>query len=120
ARHDLPSGPGVPLPELAVLLARLHVCASARGASRLKIRGGETAVWQRDDRVEPDRLGRDGAAHPGPSPPLPAPAPPQPFDRLPAAMMDDVQRMEGAPAGAQRQTVRPEFVFLSRINRART
>src|SRR2546430_6733731 len=52
AWHDLPPCRGVPLPELAVFLAGLHVGASARGASRLKIRRRKAAFRQRNDRVQ--------------------------------------------------------------------
>src|SRR5206468_13130514 len=61
ARHDLPPGPGVPLPELAVRLAGLHVRSSTRRTSRLKIRRREAAFGQRNDRIQSDRLRRNGA-----------------------------------------------------------
>ena len=107
----------MPLPELAVFLAGLHVGASARGASRLKIRRREAAFRQRNDRVQADRLGRDGTAHPSQRRRLPTRVELENLDRLPVAVMDNVQRMDRVPARTEEQTVRPELVFLFRIDR---
>ena len=120
ARHDLPPRPRVPLPELAVLLAGLHVGPAARRPSRLKVRRREAAFRQRHNGVQANRIGRNGAAHPRQSQWLRTLVELEDLDRLSVAVMDHVQRLDPVLARTKKQAVRPELVFLFRIDRTRT
>src|SRR5436190_4098996 len=65
ARDLLPAARGVPLPELAVLLAGHHLLQRGLpAAARQPVGRDEAAVRQAADRVQTDRLGRDHAADP--------------------------------------------------------
>src|SRR5882672_3057280 len=109
----------MPFPQLAVLLASLHVRSSTSGASWLKVRCCETALGQSDDRVQTHWVWRHRAADPRQRGRLRAGVELEHLDRFPVAMMDDIQGMEGVPARTKKEAVRSELVLFFGIDRPR-
>src|SRR5206468_8202154 len=120
-RTLLPAAVRVPLPQLAVELAR-HYLAERRGtrAARRKVRRDEPAVGQANDGVQPDGIRCHSAANPGERRRLGPSVELEHLDRLARAVVDHEQGVNRAPSGPEIQTMRSEFVSLRQVEGTRT
>src|SRR6202140_1332394 len=94
--HFLPSGARVPFPDLTVDLARHPI-----SAPRKKVGGDKPAVGQTNDRIQADWIGRNRTSNPGQCRRLGPGVQFENFDRFPAAMMNNVERMDRVLSRAQ-------------------
>src|ERR1700682_5218542 len=100
--HFLPSGARVPFPDLTVDLARHHSFARSRiCAPRQKVCGDKPALGQTNDRIKADWIWRNRTSNPGQRRRLGPGVQFVNLDRFPAAMMNDVERMDRVLSRAQ-------------------
>ena len=122
ARHLLPSGAGVPFPDLAVVLAFEQLgrksAAPTGGLARVEIRGGKAAVGQGCDGVQADGIGGDGAADPRDGRLLGANRHFEDLDRFAKAVVNDIERVDAVAARFQIETVGSEFLSVRAFERA--
>src|SRR5579871_631700 len=109
--HLFPSSARMPFPDLAADLARHHPFARSRiSAPRQKVCGDKTAVGQTNDRIQADWIGRNRTSDPSQHRQFGPGVQFENFDGFPAAMMNDVERVNRALSRAQIEAVRSEFI----------